>query len=174
MGKITVAMYISLDGVMETPSWTAPYWEEQLSDYQDQAQREASALLLGRVTFEQFAAAWPSSADEGAPFMNGIDKVVPTTTLSAPYWKAQFLHGDVAQQLQKLRERENLLVYGSAQLVRYLFAQDLVDEYREMVFPLILGQGKKLFDGSAAGPCQFTRLESQRTPRQVLLNTYRR
>ena len=66
MGRIVVAMYVSLDGVMETPSWTAPYCEETLSDYQDAAQRECTALLLGRITYEQFAAAWPHSPDEGA------------------------------------------------------------------------------------------------------------
>lgn len=173
MGKITVAMYVTLDGVMETPSWTGPYWEDELSDYQDHAQREAQALLLGRITFEQFAQAWPNSRDEGAPFMNGIDKYVPTHTLKDAYWKAQFIHEDVAGTIKRLKEKQNLLVYGSGQLVRFLLKQGLVDEYREMVFPVLLGSGRKLFEGFQ-GKAAFSSLESRQTARNVLLNTYRK
>jgi dihydrofolate reductase len=171
MGKITVAMYLTLDGVMEMPSWTSPYWEQELSDYQEYAMKHATALLLGRRTFQEFAAAWPESPDEGAPFMNGIEKFVPTTTLSEEYWKAHFLKYDIEKLIRALRDQNNLLVYGSAQLVRYLFAHDLVDEYREMVFPLILGKGKRLFENDGK-PYKFSKLESSRTLRNVLLNTY--
>lgn len=175
MGKITVAMYITLDGVMETPFWTGPYWEDQLSDYQDKAQKEATALLLGRVTFEQFAKAWPESPDPGAPFMNGVGKFVPTTTLKDAYWKAEFIHEDVVERLKALKQEHNMLVYGSAGLTRFLFQNDLVDEYREMVFPIILGQGKKLFDQtSIATTRKFSRVDSAKTAKQVLLNTYTR
>lgn len=171
MGKITVAMYLTLDGVMEMPSWTSPYWEQELSDYQEYAMKHATALLLGRRTFQEFAVAWPESPDEGAPFMNGIEKFVPTTTLSEEYWKAHFLKNDIENLIRALRDQNNLLVYGSAQLVRYLFAHDLVDEYREMVFPIILGKGKRLFEGEGK-PLKFSKLESSRTLRNVLLNTY--
>jgi dihydrofolate reductase len=171
MGKITVAMYITLDGVMEMPSWTSPYWEQELSDYQEYAMKHATALLLGRRTFQEFAAAWPDSPDEGAPFMNGIEKFVPTTTLSEEYWKAHFLKYDIEKLIRALREQNDLLVYGSAQLVRYLFAHDMVDVYREMVFPLILGKGKRLFENDGK-PYKFSKLESSRTARNVLLNTY--
>lgn len=171
MGKITVAMYLTLDGVMESPSWTAPYWEEELSGYQDRAQEEADALLLGRVTYQQFAAAWPQSRDEGAAYMNGIRKYVPTGTLRNLNWNAARVKAPVMDEIRLLREKNRLLVYGSGQLVRALFDEGLVDEYREMVFPVILGSGKKLF-GEGMKPCALSLRESRLTPRGVLLNTY--
>lgn len=171
MGKITVAMYLTLDGVMEAPSWTMPYWEEELSAFQDEAQNQADALLLGRVTYEQFAAAWPGSRDEGAKYMNSIEKFVPTTTLREATWKAQFLRHHALDEIRRLRESRRLLVYGSAELVRSLFLAGLVDEYREMVFPLILGSGKRLFD-SQGKPFRFIGIQSKLTGKGVLLNTY--
>ena len=171
MGRIVVSMYLTLDGVMQSPSWTAPYWDDILSDYQDEAQKRATALLLGRVTFEQFAVAWPASKDEGAPFMNGIEKFVPTTTLTQEYWKGRFLRQDVKKQIEELREQHNILVYGSATLTRFLFNHGLVDEYREMVFPIVLGEGKRLFEGKGQ-PFKFKSVKSAVTPNNVLLNTY--
>lgn len=173
MGKLVVAMYLTLDGIMESPSWTAPYWEDELAQYQDQAQKDADALLLGRVTYQQFAAAWPESRDEGAPFMNAIPKYVPTTTLKVPEWQAVFLHRDALAQISQLKDNKNLLVYGSATLTRALFEAGLVDEYREMVFPLLLGKGKRLFDGEG-NPFAFTKVKSSLSEKGVLLNTYSR
>lgn len=171
MGSLTVAMYLTLDGVMESPSWTMPYWDDALSAFQDNAQKLADALLLGRVTYQQFAAAWPNSPDEGAPYMNAIRKYVPTTTLAEPSWNARFIQHDTAQEIARLKETMNLLVYGSAGLTRFLFREGLVDEYREMVFPLVLGSGKKLFD-SKGKPCAFSRVQSALTGKGVLLNVY--
>ena len=171
MGKIVVATYVSLDGVMETPSWTMNFWDDELSDYQDKAQKEATALLLGRITFEQFASVWPRSKDEGAAFMNDIIKFVPTTTLTEAYWKAHLIKQHVAKEIEELRKRHNLLVYGSATLARFLFDHGLVDEYREMVMPIVLGQGKRLFEGQGK-PFSFSKLESRKTQKNVLLNTY--
>lgn len=173
MGKIAVAMYITLDGVMESPSWTAPYWEDELSLFQDRAQREADALLLGRVTYQQFASAWPQSRDEGAPYMNAIRKFVPSGTLETLSWNAELIRKPVMDEIRKLRAGKNLLVYGSGQLVRALMDEDLVDEYREMVFPIILGQGKKLFT-EGMKPRALSLTASSLTPRGVLLNTYTR
>lgn len=171
MGKIVVATYVTLDGVMETPSWTMNFWDDELSDYQDSAQKEATAMLLGRVTFEQFASVWPKSEDEGAPFMNDTIKFVPTTTLSEEYWQARFLKQNVVQEIERLREKHNLLVYGSATLTRFLFDHGLVDEFREMVMPIVLGSGKRLFEGKGK-PFSFRKLESHKTEKNVLLNTY--
>ena len=173
MGKITVAIYLTLDGVMESPSWTAPYWEDTLSSYQDKAQEEADALLLGRLTYQQFASAWPHSRDEGAKFMNGIEKFVPSQTLHRLDWNACLIRRPVMDEIRRLRDKKNLLVYGSGQLVRSLFDEGLVDEYREMVFPLILGSGKKLF-AEGMKPRALNLMESRLTPRGVLLNTYTR
>ncbi|NLD34072.1 MAG: dihydrofolate reductase family protein [Clostridiales bacterium] len=173
MGKITVAMYLTLDGVFEAPAWTMPYWDDQLSDYQDKAQQEADALLLGRTTYEEFAAAWPGSRDEGAKYMNEIKKCVPTATLHEPAWQAQLPNGNIEQEIRSLRERHSLLVYGSGQLVRALMGWGLVDEYRQMVFPVITGQGRRLFDGEVQ-PCAFRKADSAVTPKGVVLTTYRR
>lgn len=171
MGKITVAMYLTLDGVMEAPSWTTPYWDDTLGRYQGQAQEEAEALLLGRRTFLQFAAAWPNMKRPGSAFMNGCTKYVPTNTLREPIWEGVYLRHQVIQEIRQLRESKNLLVYGSADLVRTLFAEGLVDEYRQMVFPLVLGSGKRLFEGEGT-PHTFKKVDSILTDKGVLLNTY--
>ena len=171
MGKIVVAMYLTLDGVMESPSWTMPYWEDSLAAYQAGAQENAEALLLGRVTFEQFAGAWPNMKEEGASFMNGCVKYVPTTTLRQPQWNGVYIRHKAMDEIRKLREEHNLLVYGSGELVRGLFREGLVDEYREMVFPLLLGSGKRLFDNQGR-PFSFKKVHSSLTEKGVLLNTY--
>lgn len=173
MGKLAVAMYLSLDGVFEAPGWTMPYWDDALSNYQDEAQRAATALLLGRRTYEEFAAVWPNSEDEGAAFMNAIPKYVPTQTLKVPTWNAQFMHGGAERDIAELRKRHHLLVYGSGMLVRALLGWGLVDEYRQMVFPVVVGKGRRLFDGEVK-PCQFSKVISVVTPKGVLLNTYTR
>ena len=173
MGKITVAIYTTLDGVFESPSWTAPYWDEALAKYQDEAQKAADSLLLGRFTFEQFAKDWPDSRDEGAPYMNNIEKFVPTTRLDQTYWRANFIRHDAMNEIRRLTIKRSMLVYGSGKLVQGLFNNGLVDEYREMVFPIILGEGRKLFD-SPGKQFAFSKVESRVTPKGVLLNTYTR
>jgi dihydrofolate reductase len=177
MRKIIAAEYVSLDGVMEEPAWTGPYWTDELAQAQSELFFSCDALLLGRITYEGFAAAWPAMGGDGGfgDRMNRLPKHVATTTLTEPVWNAQFMQGDVATAVTALKAQpgQDLLVYGSATLLDTLRQHDLVDEYRLMVHPLVLGKGKKLFrDGS--DPSKFRLLRTQQTSAGVLILDYAR
>jgi dihydrofolate reductase len=150
MGKVVAVEYVSLDGVFEEPSWSGPYFNQELADWQAANLREADALLLGRKTYEGFKAAWPAMEEATGFFgekMNAMPKHVATTTLSTPEWNASFLTGEVVEAVTKLRaEPGSLLVNGSATLVNYLTRHNLIDEYRIMIYPVVLGEGRKLWD----------------------------
>ncbi|KUL42372.1 dihydrofolate reductase family protein [Actinoplanes awajinensis] len=150
MGKVVAVEYVTLDGVFEEPSWSGPYFNEELSGWQAENLREAGALLLGRRTYEGFKAAWPQMEAETGDFgakMNAMPKHVATTTLSTPEWNASFLAGEPAEAVAKLKtEPGNLLINGSATLVNYLTRHNLIDEYRIMIFPVVQGEGRKLWD----------------------------
>ncbi len=153
MRKVIVSEYVTLDGVMEEPSWTAPYWSEEIAAFKFDELFASDALLLGRVTYQGFAAAWPSMTDEQgfADRMNRLPKFVASATLKEMEWNASLIEGDVAQNVSALKQQpgQDLLVYGSATLVNTLLVHDLVDEYRLLVYPVVLGNGKRLFnDGS--------------------------
>ena len=125
MRKIVLSEYLSLDGVMDTPSWTAPYWTDEIAKYKLDELFASDALLLGRVTYEGFATAWPSMKDEQsfADRMNGLPKYVATTTLTDFTWNnARAIEGDVAAAVRALREQEgqNILIYGSGVLAQML------------------------------------------------------
>ena len=150
--RVVVAEFVSLDGVMEAPSWTAPYWNDEIAAFKGEETSAAEALLLGRVTYEMFAAVWPTSTDEGAPVINALPKYVASTTLGQADldrtgWNARVLGGDVAEAVRALKREPggDLLVWGSAQLARTLTEHGLVDEYRLLVYPVVLGSGKRLF-----------------------------
>src|SRR5215207_6649812 len=139
MGKIVAVEYVTLDGVFEEPAWSGPYFNAELGAWQDRNLQEADALLLDRRTYEGFKAAWPQMEAETGDFgkkMNGMPKHVATTTLTEPEWNADFLSGDVAQAVGKLKsEPGNLLLNGSGTLLNYLTRHNLVDEYRIMIYP---------------------------------------
>ncbi len=148
-----MSTYVTLDGVMEAPSWSAPFWNEEAAKYAYDQLFASDALLLGRVTYQGFAAAWPSMTDEEgfADRMNGLPKFVASTTLSDPQWNASLLEGDVAAEVSKLKQQpgQDILIYGSSGLVHTLMPHDLIDEYRIWVYPVIVGSGRRLFrDGS--------------------------
>ncbi len=176
MRKVIAAEYVSLDGVMEEPSWTGPYFDEDLGKLQQDLLFASDALLLGRVTYEGFAAAWPSMTDEAgfADRMNGLPKHVASTTLEGPLdWNASLIEGSVAEEVSRLKEQpgQNLLIYGSADLVDTLMQHGLVDEYRLMVFPVVLGSGKRLFaDRTEAKALKF--VDSKTTGSGVVVLTY--
>ncbi|EGA91307.1 pyrimidine reductase [Planococcus donghaensis MPA1U2] len=152
MGKIIVAMYLTLDGVMEEPSWTAPYWDDEIAKFQLDLLFSSDALLLGRVTYEGFAAAWPSAEDEEgfAERINKLPKYVVSTSLKRTEWNARLITSNVAQEVAKLKKTgQRLLVYGSAELIETLLRHDLIDELHLMTFPLVLGEGKRLFKENA-------------------------
>jgi dihydrofolate reductase len=160
MGRIVVTEFISLDGVIEDPGgaegfkhggWTFAF---NTGDEGDKFKLEetlgADALLLGRVTYDGFAAAWPTMEGTGefGEKMNGMPKYVVSSTLHDPDWNnSTVLSGDVADEVAKLKQDTDgtILVAGSAQLVQELVERDLVDEIRLMVFPVVLGTGKRLF-----------------------------
>ena len=159
MGRIVVTEFISLDGVVEDPGGAEDYrhggWTFEI-DRGDEGNRfkmdetmEAAAQLLGRVTFEGFAEAWPSREGEFADKFNSMPKYVVSTTLEDPEWNnSTVLPGkDLAAEIAKLKEDVDgvILVAGSVQLVQALLELGLVDELRLMVFPVLLGEGKRLF-----------------------------
>ena len=160
MGTIVAVEYLTLDGVMEAPSWSAPYFNEELQGFQYDNLFAADALLLGRVTYDGFKAAWPSMSDEKsfAERMNGMTKYVATRAGGAPEWNATFLEGDLVQAVTGLKATgQALLVNGSGDLVNQLAAAGLIDEYRLMVYPVVAGAGRHLFDQRAAGRAALRR-----------------
>ncbi|MBV8065967.1 MAG: dihydrofolate reductase family protein [Actinobacteria bacterium] len=145
---IVAVEYVTLDGVFENPSWTQPYFDETVGAWQGESMQWADALLLGRVTYEGMSEAWPAMGNEpgtGGDIMNSIRKYVPTSTLAEPTWNSTFLTGDVVGEIRDLSARENLLVYGSGALTEALRAAGLVDEYRLLIAPIVLGEGRRLF-----------------------------
>jgi dihydrofolate reductase len=158
MGKVVVSEFITLDGVVEDPGgaeefdrggWAFNFDRGPEGDKFKLDEAMASeALLLGRVTYEGFAQAWPSRSGEFADKFNSMPKYVVSTTLKDPGWNnSTVIDGDVAEAVAELKREVdgNILVNGSVQLVQTLMEHDLVDEYRLMVFPTILGAGKRLF-----------------------------
>jgi dihydrofolate reductase len=164
MGRIVVTEFVSLDGVMEAPGGGEDYehggWTfeiargEEGDKFKLDELFEAEAQLLGRVTYEGFAAAWPKMTDEAgfAEKMNAMPKYVVSSTLRETEWNnSTVLGGGVAEEVAKLKREVDgvILVAGSAKLVQALIEHDLVDELRLMVFPVVLGSGKRLFGESA-------------------------
>jgi dihydrofolate reductase len=158
MARIVVTEFVSLDGVMEDPGGSEDFkhggWAFAFSrgDEGDQFKLDetmgSDALLLGRTTYEGFADSWPGREGEFADKFNTMPKYVVSSTLRDPEWtNTTVLDGDLAGAITKLREQPggDIVVHGSAQLVQGLLANDLVDEVRLMVFPLVLGAGKRLF-----------------------------
>jgi dihydrofolate reductase len=158
VGKIVVTEFVSLDGVMEDPGGAEDFryggWTFEIDRGDDgntfklDEALASEALLLGRVTYEGFAAAWPSREGEFADKFNSMPKYVVSSTLTEPEWNnSTVLKGNVAEEIAKLRQEQDgdIVVHGSAQLVQTLVEHDLVDEFRLMVFPVVLGSGKRLF-----------------------------
>jgi dihydrofolate reductase len=155
MRKVFVTMFLTLDGVMEAPNlWSFPYWCEEIAKFKFDELFGSDAMLLGRVTYQGFAAAWPSQQDENtfAERMNSLPKYVVSTTLTSLEWKnSRLLQGDIAQGVSALKQQsgQDIMVAGSADLVSTLRRLDLIDEYRLLVYPILVGSGKRLFkDGS--------------------------
>ena len=163
MGSIVVSEFVSLDGVMQAPGGGEDYehagWTfeiargEEGDSFKLKETLDAEALLLGRVTYEGFAAAWPSMQGGFADKFNGMPKYVVSSTLKAPEWNnSTVLAGDVVEEVTGLRERleGEIVVHGSAQLAQTLLEHDLIDELALMVFPVVLGSGKRLFGATSA------------------------
>jgi dihydrofolate reductase len=172
MGRIVAVEYVTLDGVFEEPAWSGPYFNDELGDWQDGNLREADALLLGRRTYEGFKAAWPQMEAATGDFgkkMNGMPKHVATTTLTEPEWNARFLQGDVVEAVGRLKtEPGSLLINGSASLVNLLTRHNLIDEYRIMVYPVVVGEGRRLWDEGTRVALRLTNTFTTTTGVEVL------
>jgi dihydrofolate reductase len=183
MGRIAVVEYLTLDGVTEDPGptgdfeqrgWTIPYWTDELGELQSELLFASDALLLGRTTYEEFAASWPSRS--GDPFtdrMNSMPKVVASTRLAEPLeWNATLLKGDVVEEITKLKQADqNLLIYGSGTLVETLMQRKLIDLYRLVLYPLALGAGTRFFR-DAGVKTALTLTDLQATSTGVVVLTY--
>jgi dihydrofolate reductase len=169
MGKIVVTEFVSLDGVMEDPGGSENFahggWSfkvdrgEEGDRFKLEEAFAADALLLGRTTYEGFAEAWPTREGEFADKFNSMPKYVVSTTLEHAGWtNSKVLGGNVVEAVTRLREdsEDEIVVHGSARLAQTLLEHDLVDELRLMVFPVVLGSGKRLFgETRAAKPLQL-------------------
>jgi dihydrofolate reductase len=158
MRKIVVTEFLSMDGITENPAWTFPYWNDEVAAFKDEEKKTSDALLLGRVTYEGFAASWPKMSPEKdpfAPYMNSVRKYVVSRTLKEPLeWNNSVLiRGNLVEEVNKLKQLDgrDIAVHGSATLAQTLMQHDLVDYLRLLVYPVVVGKGKRLFkEGSAS------------------------
>jgi dihydrofolate reductase len=185
MGRIIVTEFVSLDGVMEAPGggedfkrggWSLDFEQgEEGEKFKLNETLQSTAVLLGRVTYEAFAAAWPSIEGEFADKFNTMPKYVVSSTLQTPTWNnTTVLRGEVVEEASRLRQEldGDILVQGSARLVQTLLEHDLVDELRLMVFPVVVGAGKRLF-GDTSDKKPFRLVDSKTVGDGVAILTYR-
>ena len=177
--KIVAGTFLSLDGVMESPDkWHFPYFDDKMGDAVGSQMAEADAMLLGRVTYQEFASYWPQQTDEtpGADFMNGVTKYVVSTTLpSVDEWQNSTLidGNNFVAEIQRLKELpgKNINVTGSAKLVQSLLRENLLDELRLLMHPIVVGGGKRLLEGET-GQHPLRLVDSQTFDTGVLYLTY--
>ncbi len=190
--QLTVTTFLSVDGVYQGPGgpeedrsggfdrggWLVPHFDEATGQFMDGVFRNVDAFLLGRRTYDIFAASWPKATDPNDPVatkLNTLPKYVASGTLKDPEWaNTTVIQGDVADAVRELKQREGgeLQVHGSGQLVRFLLERDLVDRLNLLVFPVIVGAGRRLFpdSGIATG---LALDESRTTPSGVTISVYR-
>lgn len=189
MRKIIAITQVTLDGVMQSPGgpeedprngfihggWAMPFVDEAAGQAIGEIMAGEFDMLLGRRTYEIFAAYWPHQDNPIAKAFNKATKYVVTRSLERLGWKdSQRLGGDVVDEVHRLKASDGpeLHIWGSGELLQTLIAAGLVDEYRLWVFPVVLGQGKRLFEDGVP-PRSFSLVATRSTPRGVLLNTYR-
>lgn len=170
MRKIVATEFLSLDGVTENPAWTFPYWNDEVAAFKEEEKNSSDALLLGRVTYEGFAASWPKTSPEKdpfAPFMNNVRKYVASTTLKEPLaWNNSVLiRGDLIEEVNKLKQQDgqDIAVHGSARLAQTLMQHDLVDSLRLLVYPVVVGKGQRLFKEDAAATWKLVESQAYRS-----------
>jgi dihydrofolate reductase len=193
MSKLVVGTFLSLDGVMQGPGgpdedreggfehggWSAGYWDDVMGPIIDEWTNQADGLLLGRKTYEIFAAHWPRVSGEDDPIaakLNSVPKYVVSRTLETVEWNnSTLLQGDIAEEVGKLKDQPGteIQVTGSGQLIQTLMKHDLVDEYRLWIFPVLLGSGKRLFaDGTI--PAGLKLAETKLSTTGVAIHSYER
>jgi dihydrofolate reductase len=177
MRKLVVSEFVSLDGVMEDPMWTFQFGSEEQDKFKFAELKASDALLLGRVTYEGFAAAWPNMIEETGEYgewMNGYPKHVVSATLEEVNWNnSSLIKGNIAEEVSRLKQQpgKDILVFGSCSLAQTLMELDLIDEYRLMVYPVVLGSGKRLFgEGSDKKVLRLT--DTKTFSSGVVVHTY--
>ena len=190
MRKLVASTFVSLDGVMQAPGgpdedptgffthggWSVNYWDSVMGQVMGEAMTKPYDLLLGRKTYEIFAAHWPHAADEpGADSLNRAHKYVASWSLGQTTWGPATLIRDVPGEVAELKEGDGpeIQVHGSSDLLQTLLEYDLVDEFRIMIFPVILGGGKRLF-GDGALPGNLKLVGSTLSTTGVIIATYER
>jgi dihydrofolate reductase len=190
MRSLIVSTFLTLDGVMQAPGgpeedptggfphggWSVGYWDEPMGERMGEVMGGPFDLLLGRRTYEIFAAHWPHSDEPGAEELNSARKYVASRTLDSVEWNnSTLLEGDVAEAVTKLKQEDGpeIQVHGSGDLLQTLLEHDLVDEFRIMIFPVVLGTGKRLF-AEGAVPAGLTLAESAMSTTGVFMATYKR
>jgi len=177
MRKIVVTEFISVDGVVEDPHlWHFPFWSDEMGDFKFNEAMTAHALLLGRVTYEGFASAWPNYEDDTgfADKYNGMPKHVVSTTLENPEWNnSHVIRENVVEEIARLKEGDGgeIQICGSAELIASLLDDDVIDEYRLMVHPVVVGKGKRLF-GDREAVKHLDLVKSESLPNGVIVLTY--
>lgn len=155
MRKIVAVLYLSLDGVVESPEkWAFPYVNDEMGEVAGSGMAASDTLLLGRRTYEEFAAYWPnqSSDVQFADYLNNTPKLVVSTTLKTVEWRnSRLIKGDVVQELTRLKQQpgKNITIIGSATLVRSLLRHGLLDQLDLMIFPVVVGAGRRFFENVA-------------------------
>ncbi len=189
MRELIVNTFLTLDGVMQAPGgpqedpaggfehggWSFGYWDEQMERSMGEVMSKPFDLVLGRKTYEIFAAHWPHSDEPAAEPLNRATKHVASTTLDKLEWEnSKLIEGEVPEGVRALKEEDGpeLQVHGSAKLVQTLLEHGLIDEFRLYIFPLVLGKGKRLFDGGTV-PAGLDLASSQVSSTGVIMATYR-
>ena len=189
MRELIVNTFVTVDGVMQAPGgpeedadggfehggWSFGYWDELMQGIMGESMSKPFDLVLGRKTYEIFAAFWPHSDDPGADVLNKATKHVASTTLKELEWEnSNLIEGEVPEGIQALKEGDGpeLQVHGSAKLIQTLLEHGLIDEFRVWTFPLVLGKGKRLFDGGTV-PDGLELTGSQASSSGVIIATYR-
>jgi dihydrofolate reductase len=185
MRELIVTEFVSLDGVMEAPGgepghphsgWTIEYHDDEQMKYKLDETLEAESLLLGRVTYESFAEAWPPREGEFADKMNSMSKYVVSSTLIDPEWdNTTVIDGDVRAEVAKLKEGDGgpILIAGSRTLLHSLIPTGLIDEYRLMIFPVTVGSGARVWPDSP-DKMALELADTRKYDSGVVVNVYRR
>ena len=189
MRELIVNTFLTLDGVMQAPGgpeedpdggfehggWSFGYWDEQMQKVMGESMSKPFDLVLGRKTYEIFAAYWPHTDDPGAEPLNKATKHVASTTLKQLEWQnSKLIEGDVAEGVRTLKQEDGpeLQVHGSANLIQTLLEHGLIEEFRLWTFPLVLGKGKRLFHGGTV-PAGLELTSSQVSSTGVTIASYR-